>query len=176
MTPARRQSRGRCRARRCFPTPRPIAEAVRRIDAAERPVVVAGELIAFDGAEGPLAQFAEASGAAVTTAYRCQDAMSNDHPAYIGHLEINRDDFQERAWEEADLVIAAGARLDGITTRDFSLIRDDQTLIHIYPDAEVLERWPSGLAVRADAGPTHWRRSPPPSRTAVRSAATGARA
>ncbi len=136
-----------------LPDPEAIAEAVRRIDAAERPVVVAGELIAFDGAEEPLARFADASGAAVTTAYRCQDAISNDHPAYIGHLEINRDDFQERAWEEADLVIAAGARLDGITTRDFSLIRDDQALIHIYPDAEVLERWPSGLAVRADAGP-----------------------
>ena len=136
-----------------FPDPEAIAGAARRIDAAERPVVVAGELIAFDGAEGPLAQFAEVSGAAVTTAYRCQDAISNGHPAYIGHLEINRDGFQDRAWEETDLVIAAGARLDGITTRDFSMIRDDQTLVHIYPDAEVLGRWASGVAVRADAGP-----------------------
>ena len=131
----------------------PIAEAARLIDAARRPIVVAGELIAFEGAEDPLVQFAEASGAAVTTAYRCQDAMSNGNPAYIGHLEINRDDFQERAWEEADLVIAAGARLDGITTRDFSMLRADQTLIHIHPDVEVLARWPSNVAIRSDAGP-----------------------
>ena len=136
-----------------LPDAEDIAEAARLIDAARRPVVIAGELIAFEGAEASLAGFAAACGAAVTTAYRCQDAIANDDPAYIGHLEINRDDFQERGWEEADLVIAAGARLDGITTRDFSMIRDDQTLIHIHPDAAVLERWPSGTAVRADAGP-----------------------
>ena len=136
-----------------LPDSRAVAEAARRIDAAQRPIVVAGELIAFEGAEGPLARFAEASGAAVTAAYRCQDAMVNGHPAYAGHLEINRDGFQERAWEQADLVIAAGARLDGITTRDFSMIRDDQALVHIYPDAEVLGRWPAGLAVKADTGP-----------------------
>ncbi len=130
-----------------------VAEAARLIDAARHPVAVAGELIAFEGAERPLAEFAEVSGAAVTAAYRCQDAMSNGNPAYIGHLEINRDDFQERAWKEADLVLAAGARLDGITTRDFLMIRDDQTLIHIHPDPDVLARWPSGVAVRADAGP-----------------------
>ena len=136
-----------------LPDAETIAEAARLIDAACRPVVIAGELIAFEGAEAQLAGFAVASGAAVTAAYRCQDAIANDDPAYIGHLEINRDDFQERAWEEADLVIAAGARLDGITTRDFSMIREDQTLIHIHPDAEVLGRWPSGAAIRADAGP-----------------------
>ena len=136
-----------------LPDSRTVAEAARRIDAAQRPIVIAGELIAFEGAEDPLARFAEASGAAVTTAYRCQDAMSNGNSAYIGHLEINRDDFQERAWEEADLVIAAGARLDGITTRDFSMLRADQALIHIHPDAEVLARWPSGVVIRSDAGP-----------------------
>ena len=136
-----------------LPDAETIAGAARLIDAARRPVVIAGELIAFEGAEASLSGFAAASGAAVTTAYRCQDAIANDEPAYIGHLEINRDSFQEQGWEEADLVIAAGARLDGITTRDFSMIRDDQTLIHIHPDAAVLERWPSGAAIRADAGP-----------------------
>ncbi len=135
-----------------LPDPEAVAEAARRIDAARRPIVIAGELVAFDGAEAALAAFAEASGAAVTAAYRCQDAIDNNHPAYIGHLEINRDDFQDRAWAEADLVVAAGARLDGITTRDFSMIRADQTLIHIFPDAEVLARWPSQVALRADAG------------------------
>ncbi|MCY4230865.1 MAG: thiamine pyrophosphate-binding protein [Alphaproteobacteria bacterium] len=130
-----------------------VTEAARRIDAAERPVIIAGELIAFEDVEGPLTRFAEASGAAVTAAYRCQDALSNNKPVYIGHLEINRADFQEQAWEEADLVVAAGARLDGITTRDFSMIRDNQTLIHIHPDAEVLARWSSDVAIRSDTGP-----------------------
>ncbi len=136
-----------------LPDAEAVAAAARLVDAARRPIVIAGELIAFEGAGAALSDFAAASGAAVTAAYRCQDAMANDDPAYIGHLEINRDHFQERGWAEADLVIAAGARLDGITTRDFSMIREDQTLIHIHPDAEVLGRWPSGAAIRADARP-----------------------
>lgn len=136
-----------------LPDAEAVAAAARLVDAARRPIVIAGELIALEGAGAALSDFAAASGAAVTAAYRCQDAIANDDPAYIGHLEINRDDFQERGWAEADLVIAAGARLDGITTRDFSMIREDQTLIHIHPDAAVLGRWPSEAAIRADAGP-----------------------
>ena len=130
-----------------------ITEAVRLIDAAERPIVLAGEMVSFERAQEALSAFAEASGAAVTTAYRRQDTLANDNPAYIGHLEINRVGFQERAWQEADLVIAAGARLDGISTQDFSMIRPDQALIHIFPGHDTLARWPSALSLPCDTGP-----------------------
>ena len=118
-----------------------VAEAARLIDAARRPLVIAGEMVSFERATPALVAFAEASGIGVCAAYRRQDTFPNDHPAYCGHFEINRVPFQEQAWAECDLVIAVGARLDGITTQDFSMIRPDQKMIHIFPDTDVLARW-----------------------------------
>lgn len=135
------------------PDPAPIMEAARLIDAARHPVVIAGEMVSFERASDALAAFADASGAAVTAAYRRQDTLDNEHPAYIGHLEINRVPFQEEAWAACDLVIAVGSRLDGISTQDFSMIRPDQKLIHIFPDRDVLARWRSDVAVASDVIP-----------------------
>jgi len=136
------------------PEPKALARAAALIDAAQRPIVIAGETVATEGAHAALAAFAEASGVAVCAAYRRQDTMTNDHPAYAGHFEINRVAYQEQAWAECDLVIAMGARLEGITTQDFSMIRPDQKLIHVFPDEDSLALWQSDVAIAADAKPT----------------------
>ena len=136
------------------PAPQAVASAARLIDMAERPMVIAGEMVTNEGAQSALVRFAEASGAAVSTAYRRQDAFPNGHTAYAGHLEINRVAFQEKAFAEADLIIAVGARMDGITSQEFSLVRPDQAFIHVFPDPDVLARLPHTLALAADTGPT----------------------
>lgn len=136
------------------PAPQAVEAAARLIDRAERPMVIAGEMVTNEGAQGALARFAEASGVAVSAAYRRQDALPNAHPAYAGHLEINRVAFQERAFQEADLVIAVGARMDGITSLEFALVRPDQAFIHVFPDPDVVARLSHTLAIPADVGPT----------------------
>jgi len=136
------------------PAPQAVAAAARLIDRAERPMVIAGEMVCNEGAQAALARFAEASGAAVSSAYRRQDAMDNDHPAYADHMEINRVAWQEQAFQEADLIIAVGARLDGITSLEFQIVRPDQAFLHIFPDPDVLARLPHTLALAADSGPT----------------------
>jgi acetolactate synthase-1/2/3 large subunit len=138
------------------PPAAPEAEAVARaaelIAAAQHPLILAGEAIVFEDCTAALTTFAEASGAPVMTVYRRQDVFANDHPAYAGHLEINRVAYQREALEAADLIIAAGSRLDGITVEDYTLFRDDQALLHLYPDAEVLSRYESALAIEAPVG------------------------
>jgi acetolactate synthase-1/2/3 large subunit len=74
------------------------------------------------------------------SAYRQLDVFPNTHPAYAGHLEINRARFQRNAFSTSDLVIAVGTRLDGITTEDYTLLGPSQHLIHIYPDAQSVGR------------------------------------
>ena len=135
------------------PHPGAVQRAAELINAARYPLVIAGEMVSFERATPALVAFAEASGAGVCTAYRRQDTFPNDHPAYCGHFEINRVPFQEQAWAECDVVIAAGARLDGITTQDFSMIRPDQKLVHIFPDPDVLARWRSEVAMSCDVQP-----------------------
>jgi acetolactate synthase-1/2/3 large subunit len=133
--------------------PDDVTEAAALINSAERPLVIAGEMVSIDDATPALIAFAEASGAAVSAAYRRQDAFPNEHAAYIGHLEINRVAFQEKAFAEADLIIAVGCRMDGISTQEFSIPRADQKLIHIFPDREVLARYSAEVASPADVVP-----------------------
>lgn len=136
------------------PPPALLAQASKLIGAARRPVLISGGLVSFEGAHAALKAFAEASGVAVATAWRRQDTFPADHPAYVGHLGIGRAPFQRTLFAECDLVIAAGARLDDITTEEGSLIRKDQRLIHVYPDAEVLRRQRATVAIEADVRPT----------------------
>ena len=142
------------RRARTIPDPESVAEAAALIDKAKRPLVVAGELVSVEDCRSDLLAFAERSGAAIATAYRRQDTFPNDHAAYVGHLEINRVAFQRRLWEEADLIIAAGARLDGISSQEFGFISAEQMLLHIFPDVRSLANMNCELAVAASVGPT----------------------
>lgn len=128
--------------------------AVALIDQAKRPLIISGEMISIEGCHAALIAFAEASGAAVAAAYRRQDTFPNNHPAYVGHLEINRVAFQGRLFEEADLIIAAGSRLDGITSQEFGFIKPHQKLIHIFPDDRSLANMAPDLAINAHVGAT----------------------
>ncbi len=120
------------------PAPEAVERAAALVRAARHPLVIAGELAAFDAATPALIGFVERAGAGVVTAWRRQDTFPNDHPAYLGHFGIGRAPFQREAWRDADVVIAAGARLDDITTEEFTLLRPDQRLIHVYPEPAVL--------------------------------------
>ncbi len=137
-----------------IPDPTGLATAAALISAASRPLLVSGEMVSIEDCQADLVRFADASGVAVSAAYRRQDTFPNNHAAYVGHLEINRVAFQERLWDEADLIIAAGARLDGISSQEFSFIRPHQKLIHIFPDPRALANTRCDLALAADVGPT----------------------
>lgn len=135
------------------PTEQSLRSAVRLIAEAQRPLAIAGEMVAFEKAQSALAAFAEASAIPVMAAYRRQDCLPNSHPAYAGHLEINRVSYQREELDGADLIVAVGSRLDGITSEDNSLPRSGQALIQIYPDEAVLARCGADVAVLSDCGP-----------------------
>lgn len=137
---------------RSGPDPEAVLAAVRLIRDSSRPIIVAGEMVAFEAAHDALAAFAEASGAGVLAAYRHQDVIANDHPAYFGHLSLNRLPFQEEALNECDLIVAVGSRLDSVSTADYTMVRDDQKLVMVYPDAGVFSQWQADVALVADVG------------------------
>lgn len=130
-----------------------IRAALDIISAARFPIIIAGEMVSHERAENALVELADKLAAPVVTAYRQMDVFPNDHPAYAGHLDINRADFQREAFARADLVLAIGTRLDGITTQDYSLLRTNQRLVHVYPDKEILERAGAEVAILSDVAP-----------------------
>ena len=135
------------------PDPDTITQAAKMIAAAKRPLLLSGEMVALQDATPALVALVEAMGAPIMSTYRRQDTYPNDHGAYAGHMEINRLPYQQQALAEADLLIAVGSRMDGITSEDGALPRAHQSFLQIYPDAEVLANRQPDLAVLSDPGP-----------------------
>jgi len=133
--------------------PGAVQAAAALIRDAQYPIILGGEMIPYEGAIQELQDFAEAAGAGVMTAYRQQDIFPNEHPAYFGQLTLNRLPFQTEAWDQCDLVINIGSRLDSATSADFTLIRDDQKMIMAYPDASIFSQWQADVALGANAKP-----------------------
>ena len=133
--------------------PSAVTTAAKMIEAADHPIILAGEIIAFEDAYAELQSLALATGAGVITAYRQQDVFPNDHEAYFGQLTLNRLPYQREAWNACDLVINIGCRLDSATSADYTLIRDDQKMIMAYPDASVFSQWQADVAMGANAKP-----------------------
>ena len=87
-----------------------------------RPLILAGELARGETTRNLLIDLSNKIGAPVLSAYRCQDIIDNNHIAYAGHLEINPVDYQTQLFENSDFIIVLGSRLDGITSREETLI------------------------------------------------------
>ena len=131
-----------------------ITRAVKLINASNHPVVIGGEMINFEEANQLFELFAKATGAGVCSAFRRQGVISTEHPAYLGHFGLTLAPYQEVMWQDVDLVVAMGTRLDAATTMDFQLIKQAQKLIQIFPDPIVLKTNNADVAINSDCATT----------------------
>ncbi len=87
--------------------------------------------------------FAERIGLPVATAFRRQDAISPRSHVYAGNLGYGPNPKLIARVQQADLILAVGARLGEATTDGYSVPTPEhpgQTLIHVHPDPEELNR------------------------------------
>jgi acetolactate synthase I/II/III large subunit len=129
------------------PDPKLIEEMVARINAAKKPVLVAGSGTQYAGARQELIDFSEKFQIPVLTSYKRQDAFPNSHPNYLGNLSNANKHARDLVSDEADLVIVAGSRLNQQTTGAFAFPRPGQPFIQIYADEEMI-----GQNLRPDVG------------------------
>jgi len=135
-------------------SPAQLREAAAMIDRAERPLVIAGEIVKSEAATARLGAFAEAAAVPVVAAFRCQDVLNNDHPAYSGLFGLGRPPYLRKAWQETDLVIAAGSRLDAITTEDFALREEGKPVLMLHPSADTIAEVRPAFGIPAAVGAT----------------------
>ena len=108
--------------RRVYRVPRPvppateIAEAVRLIRAAERPLIVAGGGVIYAAASADLAAFAERFGIPVSETQAGKGSLAWDHPCAVGAVGAIGGLAANRLAREADLVLAIGTRLADFPT------------------------------------------------------------
>ena len=112
------------------------------------PLIIAGELARQKKGRSALLNFANKLAAPVLAAYRCQDVIDNYDEHYAGHLEINPVKYQDSLIANADFIVVIGSRLDGITSREETLL-SDKLWAHIHEDNLVLERFDAKFKVTA---------------------------
>jgi acetolactate synthase-1/2/3 large subunit len=133
------------------PDPAQIAELARRVNAAQRPVLIVGGGVQYARARAPLVRFAERFQVPVLTTFRRMDAFPNSHPHYAGNLAIGTQGSQELV-AASDLVLVVGDRLSEITTNGYRLPGPEQPLLQVDIDPLAIGRnFAPALALVSDA-------------------------
>ncbi len=109
------------RIRRPQPDRDELADAVRLLSRAKKPIVVAGGGVLYSGAETVLARFAERFGAPVIETQAGKSSLPADHPAALGALGVTGTAAANALAAEADVVLAVGTRLADFTTGSSTL-------------------------------------------------------
>jgi acetolactate synthase I/II/III large subunit len=118
-----------------------LRELLRRMQTAERPLIVAGGRFEAPGGREALRALAEAWQIPVALSFRRHDLFSNLHPLYAGELGLANPKHQIDAFRESDLILALGTRFGDITSQEYSfpdLPRPAQTFVHAYADDHIV--------------------------------------
>ncbi|KQN16779.1 thiamine pyrophosphate-binding protein [Sphingomonas sp. Leaf30] len=89
-----------------------VAAMLGELYAAERPVVLAGAGVRISGEHARFLEFVGRIGVPVVTGWNAHDAISNDHPLYVGRPGSLGDRGGNFAVQTADYVLVLGSRLN----------------------------------------------------------------
>ncbi|MFF8785507.1 3D-(3,5/4)-trihydroxycyclohexane-1,2-dione acylhydrolase (decyclizing) [Streptomyces sp. NPDC015125] len=108
-----------------IPRPAPdadaLAEAVRALRGARRPLVIAGGGVHHSEAEDALCAFADATGIPVASTQAGKGSLRHDHPADVGGIGHTGTATADALAREADLVLGVGTRYTDFTTASSTL-------------------------------------------------------
>jgi thiamine pyrophosphate-dependent acetolactate synthase large subunit-like protein len=88
--------------------PEDVAETLRMLARASRPVILAGQGVLYAGATDELVAFAEHTGIPVATTLNGKSAFPEDHPLALGTAARTRPETIDRFLGEADVVLGVG--------------------------------------------------------------------
>ncbi|MFF2513761.1 3D-(3,5/4)-trihydroxycyclohexane-1,2-dione acylhydrolase (decyclizing) [Streptomyces sp. NPDC058086] len=111
------------RVRRPAPDPLELAEAVRAIRAAERPLIVAGGGVHHSEAEAALKALVDATGIPVASTQAGKGSLRHDHPADLGGIGHTGTAVCDDIARNADLIIGVGTRYTDFTTASNTLFQ-----------------------------------------------------
>lgn len=121
-------------------TPADIVNAANIINAARRPLILAGHGVMISGAEAELAQLAEKAGIPVATSLLGLSTMPSGHPLYKGMLGMHGNLGPNYLTNSADVIIAIGLRFDDRVTGDTDRYAKQAKIIHIDIDSSEFNR------------------------------------
>jgi acetolactate synthase-1/2/3 large subunit len=132
--------------------PRQVREAVRLLDEAERPLIMAGSGVIWSGASEALRELAERTGIPVITTLHGKGAFPEDHPLSLGMPGMHGWVHVNRAIQECDVLFNIGGRFDDRVTGKVSTFAPRAKIIHVDIDpAEIGKNVKAAVPIVGDA-------------------------
>ena len=129
-----------------------IRQAAKALAAARRPVIYAGGGVVAANASRELAELATADRFPVTCTLMGLGAFPAPHDQWLGMLGMHGTRAANYAMDEADLIVAVGARFDDRITGKLSEFAPRAKFIHIDVDpAEISKNVPAHIPIVGDA-------------------------
>jgi acetolactate synthase I/II/III large subunit len=117
-----------------------VEEALRQIDAAQRPILVAGGGVRTSGAAAELVALAERLSLPVATSLNAKEIIPGDHPLSAGVVGLySRKSANATVWE-ADLVVFVGSQTSSQVTFNWQVPPPTTPVVHIDIDPAELGR------------------------------------
>ena len=119
------------RSRPPEPDPDVVRSALRRLAAAERPLILAGAGVLRSRSSSDLVRLAEILEIPVVASWRRADVFPNDHPLYLGMAGLGAPATVRDRLSRADVLLVVGSRLNEITTYGYEVPAEGQSWIHV---------------------------------------------
>ncbi len=134
------------------PEPEHVRATARLLEAAERPVIVAGGGVRASDAAPELVALAEQLALPVATSLNGKDTIPGNHPLSIGVVGSYSRSSANRIVQEADLVFFVGSETGGMTTHFWQVPKIGTPTVQLDIDPEALGRnYPLKAAILGDA-------------------------
>ena len=127
--------------------PEEYERAVKLIEEAERPLILAGHGVMMSGAMKVLLDFVEMTQIPVTTTLLGIGGMPGSHPLNLGMMGMHGEAWVNNAIQESDLLLAFGMRFDDRVTGNLKTYAVNAKKIHIEIDPTEIDK-----NVRVDVG------------------------
>src|SRR5499425_741076 len=129
-----------------------VLVALKALQSAERPVIVAGGGVRASGAAAEVVGLAEALQIPVATSLNGKDSIPGNHPLSVGVVGTYSRESANRVVNRADLVCFIGSETGGMTTHFWAVPKIGTPTIQIDIDAEAIGRnYPFEAAINGDA-------------------------
>lgn len=121
------------------PDDRQIVEGIALLRQAKRPIILAGHGAVRANAGAMLVNLAETLGAPVATTFMAKGIIPDDHPLALGVVGFMYKDYENFAFDQADLIISVGYELQEFAPNRINP-NADKAILHIHHFAEEMDR------------------------------------
>ena len=119
--------------RRLAPDAAELDRAIKALQGAQRPLIIAGGGVRYSGASVALADFAAKAGIPVAATQAGKSSLVEAHDMYVGSLGVTGASAANNMAAKADVVLSVGSRLQDFTTGSNSLIRGQVIALNVQP-------------------------------------------